>query len=93
MSANKAVTVLRSPSNACGSGGSAATRTSDFVAEPLLDADEVGSSEVPHCPQNLNAAGLSNPHFEHLLPSGAAQLPQNFIPCGFSVPQLEQIGT
>ena len=46
-------------------------------------------SDTPHSPQNLNCGGFSNPHAAQRFFIGAAQLPQNFIPAGFSVPQLE----
>jgi hypothetical protein len=37
----------------------------------------------------LNAGGFSRPQRGHRLLSAVPQLPQNFIPAGFSVPQLE----
>jgi hypothetical protein len=55
---------------------------------PLTAAADDGVSDTPHSPQNLNSWGFSNPHDAHLFLSGVAQLPQNFIPAGFSVPQL-----
>src|SRR5208282_1789381 len=45
---------------------------------------------MAHSPQNLNWGGFSNPHFGQRLLSGEPQLPQNFMPCGFSDSQLEQ---
>src|SRR5205823_14650374 len=92
-SANSAVTVMRSPSSDCVRAGSGAMRTSDLGPESIAGGDAGSRSAAPHCPQNLNEGGFSNPHFGHLLPNGAAQLPQNFMPCGFSVPQLEHVDT
>jgi hypothetical protein len=37
----------------------------------------------------LNSGGFSNPQREHRLRKAAPQLPQNFIPAGLSVLQLE----
>jgi len=39
----------------------------------------------------LNCGGFSARHFAQILTSGAAQLPQNFIPAGLSAPHREQI--
>src|SRR5438105_14156067 len=43
-----------------------------------------GSSEVPHCPQNLCPGGLAAPHDGQVEPSGAPHCPQNFMPAGLS---------
>jgi hypothetical protein len=37
----------------------------------------------------LNSGEFSNPQRGHLLRSATPQLPQNFIPAGFSAPQPE----
>ena len=47
-------------------------------------------SGAPHCPQNLNGAGFSNPHRGQRLASAVPQLPQNFMASGFSNPHFEQ---
>jgi hypothetical protein len=38
----------------------------------------------------LKVGGFSNPQWEQRLAKGAAQLPQNFMPSGFSNPHFEQ---
>src|SRR6516164_3778361 len=89
MSANSAVTVLRSPSTVS-AAGAAVTRigeSHDLFAEATA-AD--GSRAVPHSPQNRLPAGLSARHFGQRLASGAPQSPQNFLLDGFSTPHLEQ---
>src|SRR5271166_6280270 len=93
MSANSAVTVLRSPPDASAASCSNRTRTdgsttgaADFV--PAM-APRATVSAPPHSPQNLNSGEFSNPHRGHLFRSAAPQPPQNFIPPGLSVPQLE----
>jgi hypothetical protein len=69
-------------------------RTAGSADVSLLDgrgsAGAPAGSAVPHCPQNLNGAGFSNPHCEHRLGSGAAQSPQNLMPSGFSNPHFGQ---
>src|SRR5580692_1745092 len=88
MSANSAVTVLRSPSSFSGSGASL-TRTvgvSNFFAAAAAGPP----SAAPHSPQKRLPAGLSAPHFGQRFASGAPQSPQNFLPAGFSALQLEQ---
>src|ERR1700675_553363 len=88
MSANSAVTVLRSPSSFSGSGASL-TRTvgvSNFFAAAAAGPP----SAVPHSPQKRLPAGLSALHFGQRFASGAPQSPQNFLPGGFSALQLEQ---
>src|SRR5215472_12234962 len=89
MSANSAVTVLRSPSGT--SLGSAATRMLD---DPGLDAPAPGEpwadSEAPQLPQNLNEGLFSEPHCGHLAESASPHPPQNLFPAGFSVAHFEQ---
>src|SRR5713101_1714504 len=89
MSANSAVTVLRSPSRFSGSGVSATRigESFDFLAD---DAAAVAPSTVPHSPQKRLPAELSAPHFGQRFASAAPQSPQNFLPDGFSVLQFEQ---
>src|SRR5215468_2370281 len=74
MSANNAVTVLRSPSGAADDATSAATRNScafaldcgtcaeagfDAAGAPLGALGAIGLAQLP---QNLNPGGFSNPH-------------------------------
>src|ERR1700722_4859969 len=93
ISANSAVTVLRSPPEASAASCSNLTRTAgSTIVEGYLTL-AMGSratvSPIPHSPQNLNSAGFSSPQREHRFRSAAPHPPQNFIPEGFSVPQLE----
>jgi hypothetical protein len=96
MSEKSVVTVFRSPSkeSAVDSSGAKWTRGRDGA-----EAREAGATPVPanapvsdcaHSPQNLNCGKFSKPHRGHRFFSGSAQLPQNFIPGGFSVSQLAQ---
>ena len=85
MSANRAVTVLRSPSIALPAGGSGVIRTVEPACPATggrfaAPAPDPAPSGAAHSPQNLNAGGLSNPQRAHRLMSAAPQLPQNFIP-------------
>ena len=89
MSANSAVTVLRSPSRA--SDVSAVTRTaSKGFADvlPLLAPMSTESAAV-HWPQNLNPGGFWNWHLGQTNASGSVHWPQNLIPAGFSKPHFE----
>src|SRR5271156_1416145 len=89
ISANSAVTVLRSPSRFSGAGVSATRIGEGF--DCLAEAAAVGAaSAVPHSPQKHLSAGLSAPHFGQRFASAAPQSPQNFLPAGFSVLQFEQ---
>src|SRR5262249_40794673 len=89
MSANSAVTVLRSPSGT--SLGSAATRMLDA---PRLDAPALGEpwaeSEPPNLPKNLNEGFFPTPLGGHWAKSPPPQPPQNLFPTGFSTPHFEQ---
>jgi hypothetical protein len=88
MSANSAVTVLRSPS-IFSLAGVSATRIGeslDFFAE----AAEAPPSAAPQSSQNLAVAEFSAPHFEHRFDSGPPHSGQNFLPDVLSVPHLEQ---
>jgi len=91
MSANRAVTVLRSPPAASAAACSSPTRTdcsaTDAGGFALEVAPRAAVSAAPHSPQNLNSGGLSSPQRGHLRRSAAPQLPQNFIPAGLSVVQ------
>src|SRR5215469_12025718 len=87
MSANRAVTVLRSPSRFSATALSI-TRIDESFG--FLGEAADGPSDAPHSPQKRLPAGLSEPHFGQRLASGAPQSPQNFLPTGFSPPHFEQ---
>src|SRR5690242_14098825 len=78
MSANSALTVLRSPSGSA--AGAAGVREG---ADGLFSA-------APQALQNLKRRGLSLPHSEQVLPRGVPQLPQNLVWDGLSYSQLGQ---
>src|SRR5713101_2614693 len=96
ISANSAVTVLRSPSGRfAGSSGAprAMVCSSDRAgcAAPVeLGATGSAPSIAAHSMQNLAAALFDVPHEGHCSASGAAHPSQNFAPAGFSEPHLEQ---
>jgi hypothetical protein len=89
MSANSAVTVLRSPSNSA-AGWSAVLSLSDAGTSVLVTGrkseaalgDE--SRGAAHSPQKRAAGEFSNPHFAQHRLNGAAHCSQNFSPSGFS---------
>jgi hypothetical protein len=94
MSANSAVTVLRSPSVSAAED-SAALKLIEAGVLALADwleavAPAAPSSAVAHCPQKRAAGEFSNPHFAQRRLNGAAHCSQNLSPSGFSAPQLEQ---
>ena len=80
MSANNAVTVLRSPS---GSESGAAGTDESAEGPPAFSA-------APHAPQNLKRGGLSLPHPGQMLRRSDPQLPQNLVSDGLSYSQLGQ---
>src|SRR5208337_5080574 len=87
ISANSAVTVLRSPSRFSEAGAPAVRIAESFD----LDAGAAASPRaVPHSPQKRLPAGLSAPHFGQRFATAAPQSPQNFLPAGFSVLQFVQ---
>src|SRR5271168_3764701 len=88
ISANSAVTVLRSPSRFSEAGVSATRIGESF--DCFAEAAGGCPSGAPHSPQKRLSAGLSAPHFGQRFASGAPQSPQNFLPAGFSVLQFEQ---
>src|SRR6266404_4587242 len=93
MSANSAVTVLRSPSIASGELLSGATRTleaspsGDKVA-PAAAAPFV--SGAPHLPQKSDVVGLSVLHFAQSLVSAFPHFAQKLLADGLLVPHFEQ---
>src|SRR5216683_6125910 len=93
MSANKAVTVLRSPSaivevSVC----SAVTGMSGAFQENAGDCALafLAESAAPQSPQNRFTGGLSAPHLGQRFANCAPQSPQNFLPARFSLPHFEQ---
>src|SRR5215469_7329625 len=84
MSANSAVTVLRSPSRFSDAGASV-TRiwlSRDFFAGAVAAGTPSGP---PHWPQNLAAGAFSKPQAAQGVLNGAPHSLQNFNPSGFSV--------
>ena len=95
MSANSAVTVLRSPSSAAESAKvcSGATRTPD--ADPA--GDEVAAaapapfvSGAPHLPQKSELGGFCSLHLAHCLASAFPHFAQKLFVEGLFVPHFEQ---
>jgi len=92
MSANRAVTFLRSPSARGEAVCSAEIATSDAFEEGA-GAYAVAfraCSAVPQSPQKRLSGGFSAPHLGHRFSSAAPQSPQNFLPSGVSLPHLGQ---
>src|SRR5215469_4043851 len=90
MSANSAVTVLRSPS-----AGAVVSAGIAMLAVSKEDGDDLAVvllavSVVPQSPQKRLPGGFSAPHFGQWFVSGAPQSPQNFLPAGLSLPHFEQ---
>src|SRR6202167_3578962 len=87
MSANSAVTVLRSPSGV-GEACSGSTRT--VVATNFADAalplaiPASPASAAAHWPPKSNPRGFSNEQSGQVRPSAVRHFPQNFMPAGFS---------
>src|SRR3984893_4519074 len=90
MSANSAVTVLRSPSATLATAASSAARTGGADGGRIVDFVVAGVRGAAHLPQNRAAGEFSNPHCEHRELNGAAHCSQNLSPAGFSAPQFEQ---
>src|SRR5215469_3218833 len=95
MSANSAVTVLRSPSMACTAwAGSGVMRISVAVEDTIVEESALGraipASAAPQSAQNLALAGLSAPHFGQRIGSGLPHSAQNRLPGKLSVPHFEQ---
>jgi hypothetical protein len=93
ISANKTVTVLRSPSSASGELLSGATRT----LEAKLGDDEVTAaapapfvSGAPHLPQKSDVAGFSALHFAQCFASAVPHFAQKLLAGGLLVPHFEQ---
>jgi hypothetical protein len=50
------------------------------------------SRRLPHSPQKLTSGSLAEPQDGQLRASGVPQLPQNFRPAVFSLPQFAHAG-
>src|SRR5260370_39898346 len=94
ISANSAVTVLRSPSAGSAPAPDSSPKIFCASGDPRGRAGSGGRRGfprgVPHSPQNLNCGGFSAPQFGQTALSGAPQLPQNLVVSGFSELQPEQ---
>src|ERR1700736_5620493 len=93
MSANKAVTVLRSPSSASGGLLSGVTRT--LEANPC--SGEVATAApasfvrgAPHLPQKSDVSGFSAFHFAQCFASAFPPFAQKLLVEGLFVPHFEQ---
>src|SRR5216683_2678066 len=87
ISANSAVTVLRSPSTTSSGGTTSLSRTC-----PLLGAENVSGmeSELPHSPQKLSPSWMGAPHLGHEATRAVPQVVQNLRPSRLSLPHFEQ---
>ena len=93
MSANSAVTVLRSPSSASGelrSGATPALEADPFSVEVATAAPAPFASGAPHLPQKSDVGGFSALHLEQCLASAFPHFAQKLFVEGLLVPQLEQ---
>src|SRR5713101_662195 len=93
ISANSAVTVLRSPASAAEAsihsaviGVSGVLRGDAGECSPALLAERA----VPQSPQKPLPGGFSAPHLGQGFASGVPQSPQNFLSAGLSLPHFEQ---
>src|SRR6516165_6448233 len=89
MSANNAVTVLRSPSSA---EPSAPIRIADSAAGCALAPAGVvyALNNAPHSPQNFSPGWLEAPHFGQVTLRSSPQFAQNLRPSRFSLSHFEQ---
>src|SRR3984893_12592828 len=93
MSANSAVTVLRSPSSASGELLSGATRTleADHCDDGVTAAAPAPFvSGAPHLPQKSDVGGFSALHFAQCFTSAFPHFEQKLLADGLLVPHLEQ---
>src|SRR6185437_6889263 len=93
MSANSAVTVLRSPSVGSGaSGGAEVKRISVLVGFICVETSAAGDSlrvrALPQSSQNSDEGAFSPPHFGQRFVSGLPQAAQNFRPVVLSAPHF-----
>src|SRR6266851_5223771 len=92
ISANSAVTVLRSPTLEAGSGLLRVTRIAEEagVADALDRCSTSALSDAAHSAQNRAPGGFSKPHRSHRRLNGDAHWMQNFAVSGFSAEQFWQ---
>jgi hypothetical protein len=92
MSANNAVTVLRSPSSAAESVpvSSDVIRTDGVEEVRVVDLNSLEVSAAAQSPQNFAVGAFSYPHFAQRFLKGAAHSLQNFCSAGFSTPHVGQ---
>src|SRR5216684_4746920 len=92
ISANSAVTILRSPSIAAESATvcSDAIRTDGVEEGRPVDLNSLEASAAAQSPQNFAVGAFSNPHFAQCFLKGAAHSLQNFCSAGFSAPHVGQ---
>src|SRR5260370_4694429 len=94
ISANSAVTVLRSPSATSESSGcSCATLTLDVgsaVGDEAAEEPAPSVSAAPHLPQKLEVGGFSALHFAQGLVSAVPHWAQKLLTDGLFVPHFEQ---
>src|SRR5215469_15095477 len=89
MSANSAVTVLRSPSESA-TVCSDVNRTDVVEEVRAVDPNPLEASAAAHSPQNFAVGAFSYPHFAQRFLKGAAHSLQNFCSAGFSAPHVGQ---
>ena len=87
MSANSAVTVLRSPSRFSEAGVSTTRIGESFDFSGEAAGVPIGA---PQSSQNFAVGEQSAPHFAQRLESGVPHSGQNFLPEVLSVPHFEQ---
>src|SRR5215469_10808479 len=89
ISANKAVTVLRSPS-LCPEAGSDSLRSIELIAGEAGAIAAGATSAAPQSPQNLSAGSLAVPHLGQARTNFEPHAPQKRLPSRLSTPHLEQ---
>jgi hypothetical protein len=95
MSANKAVTVLRSPSSAPASAKVCSGATCTPEANPGNDEVTAAASApfvsgAPHLPQKSDVGGFSALHFAQCFASAFPHFAQKLLADGLLVPHFEQ---
>src|SRR5215469_18782399 len=95
ISANSAVTVLRSPSMAGKASACWGVMRISFVVEDGITAESkpgrvIAASAVPQSAQNLALAEVSAPHCGQRIASGLPHSAQNRLPDKLSAPHFEQ---
>jgi hypothetical protein len=94
MSANSAVTVLRSPSivveGFCCSAVKWISGAVNVAGDGLVAAAALPAVAAPQSPQNFSPGSFSVPHAGHTGLNGAPHCAQNFRPSRLSVPHFEQ---